>query len=110
MVVDLASQSCVPAGDAKLVDDADEMQEWLKEISGDWEVVEGRSLERLFLMNDFVEALELVNDIGAIAEAENHHPDLCIFDYNQVMVRLETHAVEGLTINDFIMAAKIEAL
>lgn len=64
-------------------------------ISCDWKV------------RNFSSALELMKRIGEVAEAEGHHPDLHLTGYNNVLVELTTHAVGGLTQNDFIMAAKI---
>lgn len=55
-------------------------------------------------------ALELFNRIGEVAEAEGHHPDLSVFDYNKVIIGLSTHKVRGITENDIIMAVKIDAL
>lgn len=58
----------------------------------------------------FKSALALFGRIGEIAESEGHHPDLHLTSYNNVCVELSTHAVRGLTENDFIMAAKINEL
>jgi 4a-hydroxytetrahydrobiopterin dehydratase len=55
-------------------------------------------------------ALDFFNRIGAIAEAEDHHPDLHVVGYRNVTIELWTHAVNGLTENDFILAAKIDQL
>jgi 4a-hydroxytetrahydrobiopterin dehydratase len=59
---------------------------------------------------DFAEALAFVNKVGEIAEAEDHHPDFRIHGYRNVDLVLSTHAIGGLSRNDFIMAAKINAL
>jgi 4a-hydroxytetrahydrobiopterin dehydratase len=74
-----------------------------------WTVARDHQLERVFKFPDFVTALAFVNQIGAIAEAEGHHPDLEL-GWGRVAVKLYTHKVDGLTESDFILAAKIDAL
>lgn len=74
-----------------------------------WQVVDGHHLSRRFNFPDFVTALDFVNRIGAVAEAEDHHPDLYLA-WGKVKVEIWTHACDGLTENDFILAAKIDAL
>lgn len=66
-------------------------------------------IEKHWDFKDFAAALAFVNRVGALAEAENHHPDIT-FGWGYAMVTLTTHAAEGLTRNDFIMAAKIDAV
>lgn len=74
-----------------------------------WTVQE-KELERTVVCKDFPAALAFVNQVGAIAEAEDHHPDIFIHRYKRVRLTLSTHALGGLTRNDFIVAAKINAL
>ena len=77
-----------------------------------WQVEEAqghRQLVREFRAHDFVGAVDLVNRITPIAEAESHHPDLLV-GWGRVRVQLWTHAAGGLTENDFIMAARIDEL
>jgi len=66
-------------------------------------------IERTFKFKDFVQALNFVNMVGTLAEDEGHHPDITIF-YNRVILDLYTHAIKGLSENDFILASKIDAL
>ncbi len=68
------------------------------------------SLTREFEFNNFKEALSFVNGIGEIAESEGHHPNVALHDYKFVTVDLFTHAINGLSTNDFILAAKITKL
>jgi 4a-hydroxytetrahydrobiopterin dehydratase len=75
----------------------------------EWHIEHGR-LARDVRLRNFKEALALVNAIGEVAEAENHHPDITIHRWNRVRIELYTHSVEGLSINDFIMAAKVSQL
>jgi 4a-hydroxytetrahydrobiopterin dehydratase len=74
----------------------------------DWTVA-GDRLRRRFVFPSFAEAMRFVNGLAAIAESENHHPDFAVH-YRQVDVEIWTHAVGGLTENDFVLAAKIDAL
>ena len=66
-------------------------------------------LKHQFTFKNFKEAMQFVNNIAEIAEKEGHHPDIYIF-YNKVQIELFTHAVGGLSENDFIMARKIDKL
>ena len=75
-----------------------------------WTVVEDKKIEKDFKFKDFKEALSFVNRVGAIAEKENHHPDINLHNWNKVKITLSTHAIKGLSDNDFIMAAKIDLL
>jgi 4a-hydroxytetrahydrobiopterin dehydratase len=75
-----------------------------------WTAVEGRRIERPFEFRDFAQALRFINAIGAIAEEEGHHPDMLVHGWNKVRVTLWTHAIEGLSINDFILASKIDRI
>jgi 4a-hydroxytetrahydrobiopterin dehydratase len=96
--------------DSPLVSEA-EIRE-LKPQIPDWTVVERdgiQRLERIFTTRDFAEALSFTNRVGALAEAEGHHPAI-LTEWGRVTVTLWTHAIHGLHRNDFIMAAKIDAL
>jgi 4a-hydroxytetrahydrobiopterin dehydratase len=74
-----------------------------------WEPVEGHHLAKTYSYPDFVSALAFVNRLGALAEAEGHHPDIGL-SWGRVKVEVWTHAAGGLTDNDFILAAKADAL
>ena len=65
-------------------------------------------LVREWTLKDFRAALALANEIGQIAEEEGHHPDLHLTDYKRLRVELSTHAIQGLSRNDFVLAAKID--
>jgi 4a-hydroxytetrahydrobiopterin dehydratase len=75
----------------------------------DWEVIEDRLIKKQFKFKDFKEAMVFVSKVAELAETEGHHPDIKI-SYNKVPIELWTHAVKGLSENDFILAAKINAL
>jgi 4a-hydroxytetrahydrobiopterin dehydratase len=68
--------------------------------------LKNKTIEREFKFKDFREAMEFVNKVAAIAEAEDHHPDICI-SYDKVQLTLSTHKVGGLSCKDFVLGAKI---
>jgi 4a-hydroxytetrahydrobiopterin dehydratase len=74
-----------------------------------WEIRDWHELRRKFKFKNFADALLFVNKVGALAEAEGHHPDIK-FGWGYVEIVTFTHAVDGLSENDFILAAKINAL
>jgi len=73
----------------------------------EWSIVEKKKLTRIYTFKNFQQAMDLAKKIAEIAEAENHHPDLLV-RWGELKVELWTHKVDGLTENDFILAAKIE--
>jgi 4a-hydroxytetrahydrobiopterin dehydratase len=75
-----------------------------------WANNNGRRIRREWRVKDFQTALDFFNRIGRLAEEEDHHPDLHLVGYRNVTIELWTHAVNGLTENDFILAAKIDKL
>lgn len=83
------------------------VQDLMPSVPG-WELVETK-LQRRFRFRDFKEAMAFVNRVAEVAESEGHHPDLYI-SWNRVRVELTTHAIKGLSENDFIMAARISEL
>lgn len=103
----LTDRSCLPCEGIGAPLSADEAEKLTSDISSDWRIVENHHLEREFRFPDFAAALDFVNRIGAIAEQEGHHPDIEL-GWGRVSVSLRTHALEGLSENDFILAAKID--
>ncbi|MDP3785320.1 MAG: 4a-hydroxytetrahydrobiopterin dehydratase [bacterium] len=106
--MDLLSKKCVPCeGGVKPFGPA-EIKNYIKEVPG-WLVFNFKKLDKEFKFKYFKEAMEFVNKVAALAEAEGHHPDIAI-SYNKVRLGLTTHAIGGLSENDFILAAKIDKL
>lgn len=107
---DLADRKCVPCEGGTLPMVRGDAAKLLSEISG-WELIDEGVLKirRKFKFKDFKVALLFVNKIGEIAEEEGHHPDI-EFGWGKANVTLYTHAVSGLSENDFILAAKINNL
>ena len=71
---------------------------------------DAKEISKQFVMRDFLAAVEFINIIAQTAEAEDHHPDLHLTGYRKLAIHLSTHAIHGLSQNDFILAAKIDAL
>ena len=85
-------------------------EEYLQSLNSPWMIQGGnQSIKKEFQFKDFKQAVRFVNQVADIAEAEGHHPDIHVF-YNKVLIELTTHAIGGLSENDFILAAKIEKL
>ncbi len=78
-----------------------------EELTG-WEYADDK-IYKTFKFKNFVQAIQFINQMADIAESEGHHPDFCVH-YNKVDVTLWTHAINGLSENDFILASKINAL
>ena len=74
-----------------------------------WAVVDAHHLSRTFTFPDFAGALAFVNRVGALAEAEGHHPDIRL-GWGKVTIEIHTHKIDGLTASDFVLAAKIDAV
>ena len=103
----LTKEHCVPCeGGTQPLPKAD-VQKYGTEIPL-W-VLHQKSIEREFKLKNFKEAMVFVNKVADLAEGEGHHPDIYVF-YNKVRFQLSTHAIGGLSVNDFILAAKIDAL
>ncbi len=106
----LRQASCVPCEGGVPVISGDQAGEYLRVLSN-WSLSnDAKSIERQWKLKSFVEAVALLNRIGELAEAEQHHPDLHLTGYRKLRVVLTTHAIGGLSENDFIVAAKIDAL
>ncbi len=107
--MNLLHKKCVPCEEGSPPLAARAIARLRAELSGDWIVEGDKKLIREFTFRDFMEAMTFVNKVAQIAEDEGHHPDIHIF-YNKVRIELWTHAVNGLSENDFILAAKISAI
>ena len=81
----------------------------LQDVKG-WELVDGKLIRKTVKCADFMDAVGLLQRIAPIAEAEDHHPDLHLTGYRKLTIELSTHAIGGLSENDFIVAAKIDEL
>lgn len=104
----LAEKKCVPCegGAAPLADD--EVLRLLLDIPL-WKT-DGKKIWREFAFKNFTRAMKCINEAADIAEREHHHPDILLYNWNNVRLELSTHAINGLSINDFILAAKIDEM
>ena len=85
------------------------LKQMQSQLGDEWQVLNEQKLEREFKFPDFRTALDFVNEVGQIAEEQNHHPDIC-FTWGQAKIQIWTHSVNGLTESDFVLAAKISEL
>jgi 4a-hydroxytetrahydrobiopterin dehydratase len=108
-MVALAEKHCEPCRGGVEPLKGQDIQERMAQLESDWHVIDEHHLERTFKFDDFRQALDFVNRIGELAEQENHHPNI-LLSYGKVVVHLWTHKISGLHENDFILAAKIDAL
>jgi 4a-hydroxytetrahydrobiopterin dehydratase len=107
---DLAARRCAPCEGGTKPFERPQAEAYLAQVPG-WSLVTGETLKiaRSVRLKDFARAMALVNRIAELAEMEGHHPDFCV-SWNRIRLELTTHAIKGLSENDFIMAAKIDAL
>lgn len=107
--MNLTEQKCVACEGGMPPLSREEAEILLKQIPG-WAVsADATSISRRYVCKDFQDALAFIQRVGAIAESEGHHPDMHLTDYKNVQIDLSTHAIGGLSSNDFIVAAKIDA-
>jgi 4a-hydroxytetrahydrobiopterin dehydratase len=105
-VSSLVSEKCVPCRGGVSPLKGDELAALGRELGSSWRIVEEHHLEKEFSFPDFAKALEFTNRVGAIAEAEGHHPDIYLA-WGKVRVTIWTHKIDGLTRSDFVLGAKI---
>lgn len=109
--MNLLDQKCVPCeGGVEPMSkvDAEAMRDFHVK---DWIInEEAKAISKKFEFKNFAESLSFINKVGSIAEREVHHPDIHLTDYKFVVIDLSTHAIGGLSQNDFIVAAKINAI
>ena len=109
--MDLTKKKCVPCEGGIPPMKPQEALELQQQLKG-WSLmtINGiHNLQKRFKFKDFVEAIKFVNNVAILAEQEGHHPGITI-NWNKVTLLLSTHAIKGLSENDFIMAAKIDKL
>ena len=109
-MVDLFDKKCVPCEGGVAPLDISEIHKYQKKID-DWDLVKNKNdiyyLEKKFTFKNFLESQNFVNEVGKISEEEGHHPEI-IFGWGYAKINITTHAIEGLSENDFILASKID--
>lgn len=107
---DLASRRCKPCEGGAAPLGGGRARDLLRQLDPAWQMDDsGRAIHRLFSFKNFHQTMAFVNAVAWIAHRENHHPDLEV-GYNRCLVRYSTHAIGGLSENDFICAAKVDRL
>lgn len=107
--IPLVDKKCVPCEEGTEPLPHEKSAELAEQVN-QWTLIDDTSLEKTLQMKSFAEVMTFVNKIAQIAEAEGHHPDIHIFNYNKVRLVLSTHKINGLSENDFILAAKIDEI
>ena len=97
----LSEKQCTPCRGGVEPLGTQELAPYLQQIADGWDVIEGRKLEKTFTFKNFKEALDFTNQVGQLAEQQQHHPDIYL-SWGKVKVELWTHKIGGLHENDFI--------
>ena len=109
-MTDLLDKKCVPCEGGVIPFNISEIHKYQKKVDG-WSLVKNEKdiffLEKKFTFKNFLDSQNFVNQVGKISESEGHHPDIS-FGWGYAKVKITTHAIEGLSENDFILAAKID--
>ena len=111
-MTDLTKKKCVPCEGGVIPFDISEIHKYQKKVDG-WEVIKNNNdiffLSKKFNFKNFLDSQSFINHVGKISEDEGHHPDIS-FGWGYAEIKITTHAIEGLSENDFILAAKIDQL
>ena len=109
---DLFDKKCKPCEGGVLPFDITEIHKYQKKVDG-WDIVQNKdkiyTLEKKFTFKNFLDSQNFINEVGKISEIEGHHPDI-LFGWGYAKINITTHAIEGLSENDFILAAKIDKI
>ena len=107
---ELKDKKCVPCEGGVIPFDISEIHKYQKKVDG-WEIIKNKKniylLEKNFKFKNFLESQNFVNEVAKISEEEGHHPEI-LFGWGYAKINITTHAIEGLSENDFILAAKID--
>ena len=111
-MTDLFKKKCKPCEGGVSTLDISEIHKYQKKIDG-WEVKSNEKkiyfLEKKFKFKNFLNSQKFINEVSKISENEGHHPDI-LFGWGYAKIKITTHAIEGLSENDFILAAKIDQI
>ena len=109
---DLLDKKCIPCEGGVIAFDISEIHKYQKKVDG-WNIIKKNNniyfLEKNFQFKNFLQSQNFINKVGKISESENHHPDI-LFGWDYAKISITTHAIEGLSENDFILAAKIDQI
>ena len=108
----LKNKKCVPCEGGIIPFDISEIHKYQKKVDG-WDISKDTKeiffLSKKFNFNNFIESQKFINKVGEISENDGHHPDI-LFGWGYAEIKITTHAIKGLSENDFILAAKIDQL
>ncbi len=107
--MDLGEKKCKPCEGGTPPLGAAEIKEYKSHIKNDWKIFDDQKLEKEYAFVNYKHTMEFVNKVADLAEDEGHHPVMHVF-YGRVVIELWTHAINGLSENDFIMAYKIDKI
>ena len=111
-MTDLTKKKCVPCEGGLIPFDVSEIHKYQKKVDG-WDVIKKENniffLFKKFNFKNFLDSQKFINNVSKISEDEGHHPDIS-FGWGYSEIKITTHAIEGLSENDFILAAKIDQL
>ena len=109
MTSDLARMECKPCkgGIPPMIEP--DLPEWMHKLGGDWRLVEGHHLEKVYRFKDFRQALAFTNRVGELSESVGHHPDIHLA-WGKVGLTVWTHKIGGLSETDFVFAARCDGL
>ncbi len=109
---DLLNKKCMPCEGGVLPFDTSEIHKYQKKVDG-WDIAKGEDeiffLSKKFKFENFLKSQDFINEVGKISEEEGHHPDIS-FGWGYAVIKVTTHAIKGLSENDFILAAKIDRI
>ena len=109
---DLLNKKCAPCEGGVIPFDVSEIHKYQKKVDGcdiSKDQKEIFFLNKKFTFKNFIESQNFINEVGKLSEMEGHHPDI-LFGWGYAEIKITTHAIEGLSENDFILAAKIDHL
>lgn len=106
--MDLSQKKCISCSKSTPPLKGEQLKFYFDQLDPSWQIVDEHHLEKEYHFKNFVEALAFVNQVGALAEQEGHHPDFYLA-WGLVKILLWTHKINGMSENDFIMAAKIDS-
>ena len=109
---DLLNKKCVPCEGGILPFDISEIHKYQKKVDG-WDIIKNKKeiyfLEKNFKFKNFLESEKFTKEVGKLSELEGHHPDIS-YGWGYAKIVITTHAIQGLSENDFILAAKIDQI
>ena len=107
-MTDLTQKHCIPCEGGVEPLEGEALHAMLAQLPRWTLATDEKSIFREFKFDNFVDAIVFITDVAHVAEEEQHHPDLNLHDYKFVVITISTHAIQGLSENDFILAAKID--